>query len=198
MSDAAQAGFDIKWIELAKGNNQQVEHWIAEYDNNKIFIADEDIEKWAAGKGEDDRAAFLESRKAALYKGATAEFSKLEGVNINFSEVQSGQHRFLYLSVSNIDHYMADQKGDIQLQQNDCGAVYQFPLSKDYNVSRMQPIVVGRPSRAGVSGYACEPHHPANPDNLAVLDAGRLVIGEDSSKKNHKNNMVWLYTPSSP
>jgi hypothetical protein len=34
----------------------------------------------------------------------------------------------------------------------------------------------------------------AGPDNLAVLDDGRVLIGEDTGK--HENNMVWLWEPT--
>jgi secreted PhoX family phosphatase len=33
----------------------------------------------------------------------------------------------------------------------------------------------------------------SNPDNLAVMDDGRVLIGEDTSK--HTNNALWIYTP---
>ena len=33
-----------------------------------------------------------------------------------------------------------------------------------------------------------------NPDNIVVLDDGRVVIGEDSSRQ---QNMVWIFAPGS-
>ena len=32
----------------------------------------------------------------------------------------------------------------------------------------------------------------ANPDNIVVMDDGRVVIGEDSVRQ---NNMVWVFDP---
>jgi PGF-CTERM protein len=34
----------------------------------------------------------------------------------------------------------------------------------------------------------------AGPDNIAVLDDGRVLIGEDTGK--HESNMVWLWQPT--
>jgi len=64
-----------------------VKAWIDEYSPGQAkantWITDEDITAWANGTASDDRAAFLESRKAAAAKGATAEFQKMEGVLAN-------------------------------------------------------------------------------------------------------------------
>ncbi|MFC6826644.1 alkaline phosphatase PhoX [Halopelagius fulvigenes] len=35
----------------------------------------------------------------------------------------------------------------------------------------------------------------ANPDNIVVMDDGRVIIGEDSSNAGHENNMIWIYNP---
>ena len=35
----------------------------------------------------------------------------------------------------------------------------------------------------------------ANPDNIVVMDDGRVIIGEDSSLIGHENNMIWVYNP---
>ncbi|MDH5218548.1 MAG: DUF839 domain-containing protein, partial [Gammaproteobacteria bacterium] len=85
--------------------------------------------------------------------------------------------------------------GDIQLSENPCGGVYRFKLSRDYNVSRMEPVLIGGPYKDNVSTYRCDADNIANPDNLLVLSAGRLLVGEDASAKNHLNNMLWLYSP---
>ena len=193
--DPATTGFDLKWIFLARGDSKEIEQWISDYDNTDTYLSDKEIAAWSRGKSRDNRAAFLESRKAARAKGASAEFRKLEGININFDETKNGSNPFLYLAVSNIDKTMADGKGDIQLHENPCGGVYRFKLSSDYDVSRMEPFLIGGPYRDNASPFRCDADNIANPDNLQVLGGGHLLVGEDSSTKNHPNNMLWLYSP---
>lgn len=36
----------------------------------------------------------------------------------------------------------------------------------------------------------------ANPDNIVVLEDGRVIIGEDTGR--HETNMIWIYDPSGP
>ena len=71
----------ITWIELGTATIAQVKAWIDEYNPGQAkantWIADEDTTAWANGTVSDDRAAFLESRKAAAAKGATAGFQKI-------------------------------------------------------------------------------------------------------------------------
>jgi len=42
--------------------------------------------------------------------------------------------------------------------------------------------------------YECDVNNLAGPDNLVVLDDGRVLVGEDTGK--HENNMVWLWEPT--
>jgi secreted PhoX family phosphatase len=53
---------------------------------------------------------------------------------------------------------------------------------------------VGGPYDGGATGDKCSVDNIAQPDNLFVMNDGRLLIGEDSG--NHVNNMLWLYTPN--
>jgi secreted PhoX family phosphatase len=92
---------------------------------------------------------------------------------------------------------MVDEIGDIQLDSSaKCGAVYRFGLHSDYNVTRMEPVVVGGAynSEGDANGNKCDVNAISNPDNLLVLDDGRVMIGEDTSK--HVNNALWIYNPS--
>jgi secreted PhoX family phosphatase len=261
-SDPSEVGFELEWIELAHGTDEQIEKWIAEYDGQEPssdpnVITDEQVTAWANGNAADDRVAFLESRKAAAAKGATDEFRKLEGVNRK-RDAEPGD--YLYLSVSEINETMLsndaaadefdDEQDHIQLKGNDYGAVYRMELEGDYNVSRMEPVVVGGPEAnicggcpydadpnsksevcqdcsfnpqqssddaggggSGLLGTALfsmgtlatgllqtqdgtvEPEEAiANPDNLVVMNDGRVIIGEDSGF--HENNMIWVYDPA--
>jgi len=91
---------------------------------------------------------------------------------------------------------MIDLEGDIQLDSSaECGAVYRFGLHTDFNVDRMEPVVVGGAYNAegDVNGNKCDVEAISNPDNLAVMDDGRVFIGEDTSK--HVNNALWMYNP---
>ncbi|WP_336360247.1 alkaline phosphatase PhoX [Haladaptatus sp. ZSTT2] len=232
-SDYNTVGFDLDWLELAHASTEEIETWIAEYDgitqddyvaSENSYITDAEIEAWARGEAADDRVAFLESRKAAEAIGATAEFRKMEGVNIK-RDAKPGD--YLYMAMSAVTKTMADDEGEIQLADNEYGAVYRMRLGADYDVSRMEPVVTGGPN-ANVCGgcpydaspdsanNACQDcvHNPkneendgfatfageqdpdntiANPDNLVVMDDGRVIIGEDSGL--HDNNMIWVYNP---
>jgi secreted PhoX family phosphatase len=201
-SDAATTGFDIEWIELAHASDDEIKGWISEYAGkpNKVpgqegsdYITEEEIAAWANGKAEDDRVAFLESRRAAAAKGATAEFRKMEGTMINVEAVESGTAPYVYMSMSEVAEGMADDQGDVQLAENPCGVVYQMRLDDNYNVNQMVPAVAGGPYDENNAPNACSVDAISNPDNLIVLDDGRLVIGEDTGL--HENNMLWIWTP---
>lgn len=147
--------FKLDWIELAHGNDEQIEEWIAEYDDQEPstdpeYITDEEIEEWANGNADDDRAAFLESRKAATAKGATNEFRKMEGTNIR-RNAKPGD--YVYMAMSEINETMLsnekaedefdDPQDDIHLEKEDYGAVYRMKLDGNYNIHRMEPAIVG-------------------------------------------------------
>jgi PGF-CTERM protein len=57
-------------------------------------------------------------------------------------------------------------------------------------VNRIEPVISGGPYTSSAT-YECDVNNLAGPDNLAVLDDGRVLIGEDTGK--HENNMVWLW-----
>jgi len=198
--------FSIEWIELAHGNNTTIETWIAEYDNQTgvvdgaaSFITDADVAAWAADKMDngvldtvaDDRAAFLESRKAAKAMGATAEFTKMEGVNINYAAAKDGSVPYMYMAMADVKGGMSDSEGDIQIPENRCGIVYRMGLDSSYNVSAMTPVVIGGPYDSTAADNKCATNNIASPDNVAILADGRVLIGEDTSK--HQNNMIWVW-----
>lgn len=199
---AGEAPLQISWIELAHGTAEEVEGWIAEYDGigqdayaegATSYISQDEIDAWARGEAADNRVAFLESRKAAAAKGATAEFRKMEGVNINFAAAADGSVPYMYMAMSEVAKGMADNKGDIQVEQNKCGVVYKMKLDADYNVSMMLPAVAGGAYDKDAETNACAVDAISNPDNIVVLPGGRVLIGEDTG--NHENNAMWLYTP---
>ncbi|MBD2860071.1 DUF839 domain-containing protein [Spongiibacter sp. KMU-158] len=197
-----KAGFDIEWIELAHGTNAMIETWIDSYDGidetmyvdgATNYISDAEVTTWANGGAADDRVAFLETLRAAKAKDATVEFNKMEGININYDGLHSGAVPFMYVAFADVTGGMADDVGDIQLDAARCGAVYRFGLDSNYNASRMEPVVVGGPYDSAAINR-CSVDNIADPDNVIVLDDGRVLIGEDTS--DHKNNMLWIYNPA--
>lgn len=161
-----------------------------------------------AGKPMDDRIVFLESRKAARALGATAEWRKFEGIFINQkraaeavegTDLISGEEvdsAYVYFAISDLDSGMIDDSGDMQLSARvkDCGGVYRMKLGENYDVARIEPVVMGATMRSGVSGSEkCDVDSMAQPDNVIVMDDGRIIVGEDGSQT---NNALWLYTPT--
>ncbi len=185
------------------------------------YLLDRDAEAWAqgadlypddggkvtAGKEMDNRIAFLESRKAARALGATAEWRKFEGIYINQKRAkeavegvdlianESVDKAYVYFAIADLDKGMIDEEGDIQLSDRvkDCGGVYRMKLGENYDVNRIEPVVMGSTYRAELSGAErCDVNSLSQPDNLIVMDDGRLVIGEDGFQE---NNTLWLYNP---
>jgi len=201
--DPSKAGFDIEWMEMAHATNAQIEAWIDEYDGideedfvdgETSYISDEEVTAWKDGEAADDRVVFLETLRAARAMGATAEFDKMEGININYDGAASGAVPFMYVAMSDVRNNMADSEGDIQVDAARCGIVYRFGLHADYDVSRMEPAVVGGPIDSEATENQCALDNISNPDNIVVLDDGRVMIGEDTGR--HENNMLWLYNPA--
>lgn len=189
--DVNDAKFSIEWIELAHGNQAEIEAWVGEYDavtpedyvdGATSYISDAEIAKWAAGEAVDDRVAFLESRKAAKAKGATAEFRKMEGVAYDGANV--------FVAMTEITKGMADEVGDVQLAANPCGAVFKIDVDGEYNATAMSAWVVGGPYDEAAAPNACATDAISSPDNILALEPGVLLIGEDSGE--HENNTLWL------
>lgn len=208
-SDNATTGFDIAWIELGQSDNATIETLIRSFDGldendfvdgDTNYLSQQQVDDYAAAyvAGGDNSAldpiAFLETNAVAMAMGATTEFNKMEGININPAGAASGDVPYMYVAMADVAGSMADDAGDIAITANRCGIVYRFDLEADFNVSRMEPAVVGGPYDSGATGDKCAVDSIAQPDNLYVMNDGRLLIGEDSG--NHVNNMLWLYNPN--
>lgn len=218
----AEASFAIEWIELGAASDADIATWVADYDGtfaDAKYITDQEINDWAEAKSgmdidasgtvatspfADDRVAFLETRKAAKALGATAEFNKMEGVNINYDLASNwwnagaadGESAYAYMAMSTIGSGMTDTEGDIQIEDANasCGAVYRMKLVENnglVDVMSMVPAVVGGPYYGDRSVNECDVNNISNPDNLVILNDGRLLIGEDTG--NHENNVIWLF-----
>ena len=211
--DSAITGFDVEWIEMASSSSTEIQGWIDEYDGitpadhvsgETSYISDEDINNWAehrlnedlnkdgiVGYASDNRVAFLESRKAAAALGASDEWNKMEGVAFN-----SNAPEYLYLAMSSIENAMSDGQGDIDVSMNSCGIVYRMTMGSAWSVNRIVPAFSGGRYTASAQ-YECSVNNLAGPDNLLVLDDGRVLVGEDTRR--HEYNMVWLWEePASP
>ncbi len=162
-----------------------------------------------AGQPMDDRAAFLESRQAAKMKGATAEWRKLEGISINHDRAleavggvdaianEDVTAAYMYMGIADLDNTLIDNVGDIQLSARvkDCGGVYRAKLEENYNLARIEPVVMGSTYRSSLTGAErCDVEQLSQPDNVIVMRDGRIIIGEDGFQE---NNTLWMYDPKS-
>ncbi|MCG7896072.1 MAG: DUF839 domain-containing protein [Candidatus Thiodiazotropha taylori] len=225
VDDPAEAALGIEWIELASMGEADIEAAIASFDGTFAdgnYITDEQVCDWAESKSaadlscdedvtidanpfSDDRVAYLESRKAAVALGATGEFRKMEGVNINYNlasnwwngSAADGDQAYMYMAMSSFDKTMSDDEGAIQLNGDNgkCGVVYRMKLMRnaagEVDVMTMVPAIVGGPYYADRSVNECNVNNISNPDNLLIMDDGRVLIGEDTG--NHENNVVWVF-----
>lgn len=203
-ADPHEAGFDVSWIKLGSGSNSEIAQWIAEYDSvttddyvdgKTSYISDDEIMAYTNGKASDARAAFLESRRTAAAMNATNEWDKLEGITSAGNSV--------YISASGISYTMdkswgdkhwstgamdTSTGGDIALNAEACGGTYVAQTGSDYNITRIDPYVIGKTTADG----RCDENRPANPDNILALDNGTLLIGEDAGPKAHSLDMLWM------
>lgn len=209
--------FSIEWIKLGHGSDESIKAEINKKptlsdifelakpgrdhqcpaDFHKIY-EDDLVECLKLKPGQQQRAAFLESRKYAAYLGATMELRKEEG--ITYDPVNNE----LLLAISKIDKSMLnnyrqlESSNDIRLEKNRCGGVYGLPLDKSFNAKSMHGLVMGRPMKQNspyAKFYSCAPDTIANPDNIAYIGSGTVLISEDSPY--HLNNMSWAYDVSS-
>ncbi len=216
-TDPDTTGFDVSWIALGHANEAEVERWVAEYDDVTVadyvdgetsYVSDDEIRAWAetqsgsdldgdgsVAQAPDARAAFLEARRTAAALGATNEWDKLEGVTTQGNNV--------YVAASALSFTMdkgwgskdwstgamdAANPGDIALDAEKCGATYKAVTGDDYDITRLEPFVVGQATEDG----RCSIDRPANPDNILALADGTMLIGEDSGPKKHVLDMVWM------
>jgi len=168
---------------------------------NRSYISDQEILDWAdqyesdgpGGVDEDlRRVPFLETRAAATEIGATTEFRKSEGID---SVDGAGPGDYVYVGISEVNDGMSDDAGDIQVSQVDGGMVYRGELESDYNVSTLEPMIVG-PNASDPADVADDAL--LNVDNVYALDDGRLLCCEDADQlgRSYKNDGMWLYDPT--
>jgi secreted PhoX family phosphatase len=150
-------------------------------------------------------ASRLETRRYAAMLGATTEWRKMEGITFD------PHGKKLYLAMSEVENGMEDVDAQpayniasadhIDVEPNDCGAVYAMDVGKDkgigsrYVAKNMYGEVEG--ILDGVSPNKCNLDGIANPDNLTfVTGYDTLIIGEDTGS-GHQNDVIWAYDLSS-
>ncbi len=81
--------------------------------------------------------------------------------------------------------------GDIQLERVDGGVVYRAALEADFNVPRLESVIVGPD--------ASDPADDAliNVDNVLVMDDGRVFCCEDADQfgRSYSNECLYVYEP---
>jgi len=156
-------------------------------------------------------AAFLETRRYAVYLGATSEWTKMEGVAMNAKDKKA------YIAISYQYDSMTDGQGDIQMGLLEAGNTYELSLTANIKdttgeaihsdwvatslaaILELQGVDNAYTSTAAhhqripdAQGNRCAINHVGNTDNLKFSAAYRtLFIGEDSNC--HVNNFVWAF-----
>jgi secreted PhoX family phosphatase len=169
---------------------------------NQSYITNEEIVEWAAqweANGPDGideelrKVPFLETRAAAKEIGASIEFNKAEGVD---SKEDAGPGDYVYFGISEFNDDLSDDTGDIQMDRVDGGVVYRAELEDDYNVSTLEPVIVGPDFSDGPDAAN---DALRNIDNVYVMDDGRVLCcedGFDESNRSYPNDCLYVYDPN--
>ncbi|ESP86953.1 alkaline phosphatase PhoX [Candidatus Halobonum tyrrellensis] len=169
---------------------------------NRNYISNEDILAWAeqyeqhgpGGVDEDlRRVPFLETRAAAKEIGASIEFNKAEGVD-SVDDSEPGD--FVYFGISEFNDDLANDTGDVQMDRVDGGVVYRAELEPDYDVSRLDPVIVG-PDFTDSPGAADGALR--NIDNVYAMRDGRVLCCEDGfggPARSYPNDCLYVYQPN--
>lgn len=222
---SAEAGgrANLTWLKLGSGTDSELKRLADTATFNTLFDAvtlmDEEqcptgYTRIRAGSmvdeclkvkaGQEKAAAFLESRRYAALKGATTEFTKMEGITVNV------QDKRLYIAISSIRDSMLDNAhepaNDIRLQKVSAGAVYSADLKggqvdttgvaipSEYVATNLsvEAALLGEDMVMDALGNTANPDRIANPDNIFFAEKMRILfISEDSSQ--HINNFIWAY-----
>jgi len=173
---------------------------------NSDYISDQEMMEWAeqyeanGPDGVDEelrRVPFLETRDAAKLIGASIEFNKAEGVD-SIDGAQPGD--FVYFGISEFNDDLAgptNDGGDIALDRVDGGVVYRAELEPDYNVSRLEPVIVG-PDFTEEEAMEDVDDALRNVDNVYVMDDGRVLCCEDGwrgANRSYPNDAMFVYQP---
>ncbi|AAV45752.1 unknown [Haloarcula marismortui ATCC 43049] len=195
------AGSD--WMEDREAALEEADREVIE-NGNQNYITNEEIVEWAdqyyaeGPDGVDEelrRVPFLETRAAAKEVGVSIEFNKAEGVD---SKDGAGPGDPVYFGISEFNDDLANDEGDIQMDRVDGGVVYRGVLESDYNISTLEPVIVG-------PDFTDEPEDAddalRNVDNVYVMDDGRVLCCEDGfggPARSYPNDGLYVYEPQEP
>ncbi len=184
--EAAIEEADLEVIENGNQNyitNEEIVEWAEQYEENGYDGVDEELRK----------VPFLETRAAAKEIGASIEFNKAEGVD---SVSDAGPGDYVYFGISEFNDDLSDETGDVQMDRVDGGVVYRGELDLDYNVSTLEPVIVGPDFTDGPDAAN---DSLRNVDNVYVMDDGRVLCCEDGfaeSNRSYPNDCLYVYQPN--
>jgi len=184
--DAALKEADLEVIENGNRNyvtNEEILEWAEQYAENGYDGVDEDLRK----------VPFLETRAAAKEIGASIEFNKAEGVD---SRDDAGPGDYVYFGISEFNDDLADETGDIRMDRVDGGVIYRGELDTNYDVSTLEPVIVGPDF---TDGPEAANDAVRNIDNVYVMDDGRVLCcedGFDESRRSYPNDCLYVYQPN--
>ena len=168
---------------------------------NQNYITNEEIIEWAEqyeasgpdGVDEDlRRVPFLETRAAAKEIGASIEFNKAEGVD-SVDDSQPGD--FIYFGISEFNDDLANDTGDIQMDRVDGGVVYRAELTRNYDVTRLEPVITGPDFTDGPQDAD---DALRNIDNVYTMRDGRVICCEDGfggPARSYPNDGLYVFQP---
>ena len=220
--------FTIQWIKLGSASSQDIENLANSVWSNPnglkagniidvqtsptpgyatVYLDGGAAQYVKVQAGMELAAAFLETHRYANIKGASMEFTKLEGVTLN------ARDKLAYFAMSRIEKSMQDGVGDVNVKKVMSGGVYAAKLAAGQKDTDNNDIpsawvpttfaipqvsapyvgaLMGEDIVADVEGNKSVIDKISCPDNLKFSEAMRtLFIGEDSGY--HLNNFVWAY-----
>ncbi|MCS7206304.1 MAG: DUF839 domain-containing protein [Leptospiraceae bacterium] len=194
--------FDINWIELGRGCDQEVKAII----DKKPKLSD--IFQVAAASGGNCPAGYTfiredelgdgqgyeyclnlrvgslrsplfandaEVRKAAAFL-ETRKYARYLGATIEFEKGEGlsydPDNKKIYFDITAIRGGMSDGRDHIQLQENICGAVYELDVDDNLTATKMRAIVVGERLKPGEPYFEI---YTCNPNKIAAPDNLRYI-----------------------
>ncbi|WP_188882936.1 alkaline phosphatase PhoX [Halarchaeum grantii] len=200
-ADYLETHAETDWTEDRATAIEEADKAVIE-NGNQNYITNEEIVEWARqyeARGHDGvdeglrRVPFLETRAAAKEIGASIEFNKAEGID---SVDDAGPGDYVYFGISEFNDDMADDTGDLQMDRVDGGVVYRAELDANYDVSTLEPVVVGPDF---TDGPQAANDAVRNIDNVYAMDDGRVLCCEDGfaeSRRSYPNDCLWVYQPN--
>ena len=198
-ADYLETHAETDWEEDLEQALREADEEVA-INGNRDYVTDEEIVEWAAQYEErgpeavdEDlrRVPFLETRAAAKEIGASVEFNKAEGIDAH-DEAEPGD--FIYFGISSLGGYMTDDEGELRFDEVDSGILYRAELEDGYDVSRLEPVIVG-PNAS--DPQSLKDVSLVNVDNVMVMDDGRVILCEDKGGfgRSYPNDAMWIYEP---